>query len=511
MIVGTVVSRVAYVQDSPSITTVPFLEDAHAVPVQSLTSTSDNAPSSAPVQLGPGQNALAGSNNQSGQNRPAYKVLRYDEDFSYLRDPMKSTDFWDPLKFISFDDRDDHFITLGGEVREWFESYHNDGFGAGPANSAGYNTYFLQRYMLHSDIHLGTNWRVFLQSISGSEVGRIGGARPQIDNDTFDIHQGFVDWICEAEEANNVTWRVGRQEFRYGSGRLIDVREGPNLRLAFDAVRALARMGDWAVDAWLSKPVLNNPNVFDDAPDPMVSFWGLYGTGPVADKQRLSLDLYYLGYHNQNASFNLQSGDELRHSIGTRIWGRPTPWEYNLEYVYQFGQFGSGLINAWTAANAARYNFVDAPLKPAVGLRFDVSSGDRSSQSANLQTFNPMFPSGAYFNLTGPFGPLNLVDVHPTLDLQLSKTWKLSADWNFFWRQSLHDGVYRLSGSELASGQASNARYIGSSPSITAVWSPQRHVTVLISYVHIFPGQFLAEATPGEPVNYVTGWCTYKF
>ncbi|WP_010584490.1 alginate export family protein [Schlesneria paludicola] len=511
IVVGLLIPLVSAAQgpETDVTSSVPFPTQTQQTTQEAGTSSSSSA-ADAP-QLGPGQSALSGSNNRAGPNHPAYKVLRYDEDFSYLRDPAKQTDFWDPLKFIPFGESNDHFITLGGEVREWFESYHNDGFGAGPANAAGYNTYFLQRYMLHSDIHLGSNWRVFLQSISGSEEGRIGGPRPDIDNNTFDIHQGFVDWIWSGDESNNLTWRIGRQEFRYGSGRLIDVREGPNLRRSFDAIRALAKVGDWSIDAWWSKPVENNPNIFDDIPDPSVSFWGLYGTGPVAADNRLSLDLYYLGFHNQDGMFNQKSGDELRHSVGTRVWGRPMPWEYNLEYVYQFGQFGSGRISAWTAANAVRYNFSDAPLKPAVGIRFDVASGDQNAQSANLQTFNPLFPSGAYFNLAGPFGPLNIIDLHPTLDLTLSETWKLSADWNFFWRESLQDGVYRLSGSEIASGQASNARYIGSSPSITAVWTPQPHVTVLISYVHVFPGQFLTDATPGQPLDFVTGWLTYKF
>ena len=347
--------------------------------------------------FGPGQAAQLGSLGIARPNTPKYNILRYDEDYSFLRNPALRTDFLDPLKFIPLKGRSDHFLSLGGEVREWFESYHNDGFGAGPANANGYNTYFLQRYMLHADWHLGSNWRVFVQSISGQEDGRIGGPRPDIDVNEFDIHQAFVDRIFTIDEGRSVTWRVGRQEFRYGSGRLIDVREGPNLRLAFDAVRALAKLNDWAVDAWIGKPVLNNPGVLDDDPNPAISFWGLYGTGPLRDENELSVDLYYLGYQNQQAQFNNLSGSELRHSVGTRIWGRPNNWEYNLEYVYQFGTFGAGNINAWTAANAARYNFVDRPFTPATGVRFDVASGDQNPNSQNLQTFNPMFPSGCLF------------------------------------------------------------------------------------------------------------------
>ena len=86
------------------------------------------------------------------------------------------------------------------------------------------------------------------------------------------------------------------------------------------------------------------------------------------------------------------------------------------------------------------------PLKPRLGLRFDVASGDNNSSSASLQTFNPLFPSGIYFSLLNPVGPLNLIDLHPTLDLYAGEKLSVSFDWDFFWRESLGDGVYRISG-----------------------------------------------------------------
>ncbi|MDB5305949.1 MAG: hypothetical protein JWO38_151 [Gemmataceae bacterium] len=462
-------------------------------------------------RLGPGQEAVAGSIPTAQAGTPEYKLLRYQEDWSSLKDPAKRTDFWDPLKYIPLGTRDGYYLTLGGDVREWFESYHNDSFGLGPGNAQGYNTYFLQRYMLYGDLHLGPNVRVFTQTINGFEDGRIGGPRPDIDRNQFDLHQGFLDWRWALGDTDSVTWRLGRQEFEYGTGRLIDVREGPNLRLSFDAARALTKIGDWAVDGWWAKPVRNNPGTFDDDPNPAVSFWGVYGVRPVGDGSKLTVDVYYLGFENKQASFDQRSGYELRHSIGTRIWGRPKPLEYNLEYVYQFGTFGGGRISAWTAANAVRYTLEDLPLKPRPGVRFDVASGNRDAASPNLQTFNPLFPAGAYFNLAGPFGPLNIIDLHPTLDLTLTDKLTLSADWNFFWRESLGDGVYLLSGALLASGLKSGARYIGSSPAATVVWNPARHVTVLTSYVHVFPGPFLKDATPGKPVDFVTTWLTYRF
>jgi hypothetical protein len=58
-----------------------------------------------------------------------------------------------------------------------------------------------------------------------------------------------------------------------------------------------------------------------------------------------------------------KTGNELRHTLGTRIWGAPMPVEYNVEFIYQFGSFGAGTIQAWSIASAARYNFSEQPLK----------------------------------------------------------------------------------------------------------------------------------------------------
>jgi hypothetical protein len=451
------------------------------------------------------------SEKSKGCPAPApYKLLRYEEDYSYLKDPNCRTDFWDPIKYIPWCGRDDWYLSVGGELRERYEFYHEQDAGAVPPNARD-NGYLLERYLLHGDLHLGPYFRFFGQIVTGLEDGRIGGPRPDIDRDAFGVHQAFADFVLPlAGEKDTLTARLGRQEFEYGSGRLIDVRDGVNLRLSFDAARLLLHAGDWQVDGWWSKPVRNQPAVFDDDPDPNRSFWGVYAVHPLPLLPQGNIDLYYLGFENKQALYVQGPGYELRHSLGTRLWGRPLPWEYNLEYVWQFGTFGPGNIEAWSAANAVRYNFSELPLKPRLGLRFDVASGDNNLASANLQTFNPLFPSGMYFNLLNPVGPLNMIDLHPTLDLYAGEKVTLSFDWDFFWRESLGDGVYRISGTPLRPG-VGGARYAGNSPAATVVWNATQHLTVLTSYVHFFPGPFFQANPPDKGTDYFTVWLDYKF
>src|SRR5262249_3762466 len=133
------------------------------------------------------------------------------------------------------------------------------------------------------------------------------------------------------------------------------------------------------------------------------------------------VDLYYLGIDTVNATYQQGSGREVRHSIGTRLFNRPpgapsTPgFDYNLEFVYQFGTFRSNGISAWTAATETGFTF-SIPWTPRIALRADIASGGRHPNGGALNTFNPLFPRGAYF---GPkltmFGPFNFFDVHPIL------------------------------------------------------------------------------------------------
>ncbi|MGQ0659191.1 MAG: alginate export family protein [Chromatiales bacterium] len=448
--------------------------------------------------------------NESLPARPPYKLLRYDEDYRFLADPVLRTDYLDRIKYIPIDRSGNHYLSLGGEIRERYEFFHNEDAGGQPSDKHGNNNYLLQRILLHADLHLGPLFRVFGQFVSGLEEGRSGGPRPQIDENIFDLHQGFLDVVLPFTDKDSLTVRLGRQELRYGSGRLVDVRAAPNLPRSFDAARLLFLTGEWSVDAFLSKPLRNQPEAFDDDPDPQRSLWGVYAVRPLSFLPGGHADLYYLGFENKKAVFDQGVSRESRHSLGTRLWGRSLPWEYDAEAIWQSGHFGSGDIRAWVFASATHYNLSDLPLRPRLGLRFDVASGDRDPNSAHLQTFNPMFPTGAFYNLQDPAGPQNFIHAHPLLDVYF-KNVTVTADWGFFWRTSLDDGVYRLSGVPLRTGQQSRERYVGSSPALTITWAATRQITFLASYSHFFAGPFFKETPPGEDIDYFTTWVSYKF
>src|ERR1700683_5572879 len=344
-----------------------------------------------------------------------YNLLRENDDWSFLADPSLRSDFWDSIKYISLG-CEACYVSLGGEIREAFEQVGNDNWG----KQRYMNAFLLQRYILHSDWHLGENFRVFVQLKSGLEDFRAGGARP-IDEKRLDLETAFLE-IGKERGTNWAVLRVGRQELNYGSGRLVSVREGPNVRQSFDGVKIRSKAGPWNVDTFAVRPDLDETGFFNNTPDHRTGFWGVYATRPW--RAGVSFDAYYLGEDRKDAAYQRGTAAELRHSVGARLW-RPVAtrghgWDFDDEGVWQFGTFGSDEIRAWTVASDTGYSLPNLPLKPRVSMKADVSSGD-DPRSQTLGTFYPVFPIGNYFGVlavTGP-GPVNFVEFTPRVGFQV--------------------------------------------------------------------------------------------
>ncbi|HTP66240.1 MAG TPA: alginate export family protein, partial [Geobacteraceae bacterium] len=438
---------------------------------------------------------------------PPYKLNRADEDYRYLRDPARRTDFWDPLKYVPLNEAGSWYLSLGGEARERYEFFNYPNWGAGPEGSG----YLLQRYFLHGDLQMGEHARFFAQLQSSLENGRIGGPRPNIDEDDFDFHQLFLDLKFNLAGDTTFTLRSGRQELAYGSQRLIAVREGPNVRQSFDGFRVILRSGEVQIDGFATKPAQTNRYVFDDGPDNTKALWGTYAVMPFPLLPEGNIDLYYIGLFRRQAQFDQGTARETRHSVGTRLWRTAAPLDYNFEALFQWGSFGNGDIRAWTVASDTGYTIASLPLSPRIGLRTDIASGDEDPSNPDLQTFNPLFPKGAYFSEAGLIGPVNFIDLNPCLDLHLTDRLTLIFDWDFFWRESTNDGLYNNAVALVRSGKTSNAHNIGSMAQAQLFWDIDRHLSFVAIYGHFFAGRFLKESGPGKDLDYVTTWLTYKF
>lgn len=133
--------------------------------------------------------------------------------------------------------------------------------------------------------------RAFVQfgyhNVFGKTAASTGTERSQTD-----VQQAFVEGTIPFSDNQKLTLRVGRQEMPLGSQRLVSMREGPNIRQSFDAVRGFYKYGANNLTAFVSQPVKTGGNNFDDEGDDDQAFWGFYDTSPIVEN--LNADVYFL-------------------------------------------------------------------------------------------------------------------------------------------------------------------------------------------------------------------------
>jgi hypothetical protein len=434
---------------------------------------------------------------------PAYQSLRFDEDWSCLRDPDQRRELWDPAKFIELGD--ERYLSLGADARWRYERFVHPGFGVGPEDGSGYA---LQRYLFHGDLHLSRSLRAFAQVQSSWVAGRVGGPR-RSDLNRIDVHQAFVDVRVRPTRDTSVTFRAGRQEVEFGSSRLISTRDGFNVRLSFDGLRVMARTGRARVWAFVMQPVEIDPGPFDDGRERR-TLWGVSAGNAPEPRAAGNLAVYLSGLHAKTARYDQGSGSERRVTLGIRAWGAGERWDYNIEPILQWGRFGSGRIRAWAIASDVGRSWRERPLSPRFGLRADITSGDRDPEAVSLETFNPLFAGGPYSGLAGLVGPSNVWDVTPHFSVRLS-TLTIASGFAVFSRTSRSDGIYGINLNLERTGRMSRALHVGVQPTVQATWSPSRHLTAVVTASFFNVGRFLIETPPGQNVGYTTAFVAYRF
>jgi len=441
--------------------------------------------------------------------RPSYRLDRSEEDWSFLRDASFRADPWDPIKYIPLG-RNDWYLSLGGEVRPFYEFYRNYNWGLGPQDDNGY---FLHRFIGHADLNFGKRVRIFSELKSGLGAGRNGGLRPVQDQDKLDLSQFFLELYSHFRKGSPaLTVRIGRQELNYGEGSLVAIRE-LNVRREFDGVKLILRPPGWRIDAFAVKPAQTKPGVFDDAPDPAQTLWGVYAATTKKIPSFLKeLDLYYFGLDRKRARFDQGVARDQRHTLGASMRGQKEAFSYWFEGDMQFGKFGAGQLFAWKYAQNLSYELARTRFRPLLSLLGAISSGDKDPRNPDLQTFHPLFPKGLYYGYIDSSGSLNAIVVHPKVGLQLSKTVTFAADSFFFWRQRVTDGLYSQPGVFLRTGQASGARYVGALQHLEVLWHVDRHTTIQFLAAYYEVGGYLRETPPaGRNTTYFSLKMNYKF
>jgi len=442
----------------------------------------------------------------NAQNLPPFKQLRYDEDYSFLRNDS-SSNWYKTTKFNALSKNKNTWFSMGGDIRYQYLWFKNESWGESLTDNNGF---ILTRYLVHADFYAGRYFRTFVQLQSSLANGKAGPSSP-VDENQLDLHQAFADVVLPLQHSQTLTMRLGRQELLYGSQRLVSVREGPNNRQSFDAARLIYTNHSWKADVFFSHSVQSKQMIFDDGFNKNTQFWGAY---LVKNKVPFfnNIDVYYFGLQKKSAKFDDGVGGELRHSIGSRIWLGGKFWRYDIEGLYQFGHFAGKEIDAWTFSVNTGYKFANTRLKPEIGIKTELISGDAAYGDNKLQTFNPLFPRGGYFGLVSLIGPANLFDIHPSLTLDLSRRLLICIDYDNFSRYSRYDGIYGPNVVMIYSGKnSSSKKLIGEQYSTYLEYTPNNFLYFRGEFTWFTAGPFLKEAGPGKDILFTATTVQLKF
>ncbi|WP_432788023.1 alginate export family protein [Novosphingobium rhizosphaerae] len=432
---------------------------------------------------------------------PTLTITRYTEDWSALADPAKRTGRWTaPFKYIPLGEAD-RWLSSGLELRARVES--------GQGQTASY-----WRAMPHADLHWG-RLRAFVQGLANTAGGVAGGPAP-VDRTGIDLLQAFVDYTVPLGTQASLRLEGGRQLVSLGSERLVGTRYGPNTPQPFDGTRALLDAGPYTASVFYLVPVVAGPRRLDDRRSRQKALWGLYATRWLGAGQKARIDAYAMAYHDRAASLQQAglaggTGEERRTTLGLRAAGQAGRLYWDGEAMVQRGHLAGRAIRAWSVALRAGRRFPALPMQPDLSVHADLASGDRAPGDGRVQGFNPLFPKGKYFGELSPFGPRNLIDVHPALVLSPLAGVKLGLSAMAYWRHSRGDGIYDVPGRQLHAADAGQGRFLGKQVEAVLSWQATPELTLTTSASHFVPGAFLVQAGAARPIDLFAGEAVFRF
>lgn len=404
----------------------------------------------------------------------------------------------EPLLQAQFrlDEEGESLLRFGGHVRSMFESYRNRDFGFAPINN---DAWVIDRVQSHFSWEHENDFKLMAEMAWGELQGMRNEAAPP-DEDKIDVLQLYAQTRLDPGQHDSFVLRVGRQMLYYGSGRLLAHREGANQRLVHDALRVSWRRNNWSIDALAASPVRIGPDAFDNASRfHQTLLWGLYATAPSFFSAGQGMDVYYLGL-SRDSSPLLPGQREVRHTFGTRLFGKNGPWRHNHEFILQTGSIADRNILAGAVSLGADYTFQEVLFEPSLGIRGDLISGGQTSR--RVSTFDPLFQSNNYFNEGGFISPSNLYNLNPRLSFQLSRTLSLEVGVNFLWRFDTSDGVYVPPFNTVAGAAPNGERYLGTAYNAALAWDPHPSFDLSLGFTHHEAGPSLT-SVGGQSVDYL--------
>jgi len=432
--------------------------------------------------------STAAAQDDEAQRPKMNLFYRWLEDWSPLADPRLRTEPLDRLKYIPlpFDDPKS-YVSLGVTLRLRFELNDAPVFGISGNKS---DSYLLERLQWHADVRPNAHWQLFVQFEDVRAPGK--SVITPVDENPLDLRLAFIAYV-DSFWGGTLKARLGRQEMAFDLQRFVSVRDGPNVRQAYDAAWVDWEQQKWRFIGFWSLPVqYRHEHYFDDFSDEHFQYGGVR-----AERQDVGpgdLSAYYSRFMQDKTHFLDASGDERRDNFDVRYAGARSGFDWDVEAMAQSGDIGGKNIRAWAVGSRSGYTITNLDWTPRLGLQIDAASGDHKAGDDTLGTFNPLFPNGYYFTLAGYTGYVNLIHLKPSVTVKPIANLALMVAAGLQWRETTADAVYVQPNMPVPGTAGKAGRWSGVYWQLRADWAITPNLAAAVEAVRFQIGDVIRRA-----------------
>ncbi len=458
-----------------------------------------------------------------------WKLLFFDNDFSYKKKPDHQRLFGEELKDIPLDDLplltflpDESFVfSTGGEVR-FREMDESNRLRPGPPARGDYQ---LWRWRQYADLKVGDWFRIYGEMIDAS-MDNNPLATTGIDVNRWDVQNLLFDLrVWEFDNGRPVWFRAGRQELSYGSQRLVSPLDWANTRRNFEGLKFFTKGSDWDFDLWFTRPV-NSATIGDtpvtyaanhfDSPNMNHTFSGAWFTYKGVKEQ--IVDLYWLWDFNSKL---IQPGfpGGNRHTVAGR-WLRNFPvlegdrpirtWHGEVEGGYQFGEdFGKNVVAGFVTAGAG-HTWNTIPWTPNLWIYYDYASGSNNLNGGTTHTFNQQYGlTHAYLGQIDNVARQNIGDINGKFTVKPHPQLVLDTQYHWLDLANSHDVLYTITGQPF--GKPNRGSHVGDELDLVGTYTVNPNFSVQLGYFWFWYGDVVQNNSPRGTAEQLYVMTTFRY
>ena len=396
-----------------------------------------------------------------------------------------------PFKKIPFGENG--WLDVGGSYRARHHREDNIRPGTVGGLSGLDDTFWLHQTRLWVDGQWNPRIGFRVGMIDAASDGEVFPSRAREVN-RLDLYQAHAN-ILMHEGEGKLTARLGRQEIRYGSARLMMAPGWANRRRTHDGVRFIYESEDWEVNPFWVRPAIRDRSSFTtfDETNPDQQLYGIFST--YKGLKNNQIDLYWLAFDLRN------SGSGARYdTLATRYVGERNDWLYEVEGGVQLGSnpddtnHVAGFATCGIGRKLSSFSW-----KPELWLYYDWASGDDTVGNG----FHHYVPRAHYYlGFMDLFGRRNIEDLNILLTAKPTRKLSLLAWCHFFSLANGNDVPYNLNMrpyAGLAAGSA-GSQTLGTELDLMVTYDFSEQTQFRFGYSYFWAGKFY-DTTPGVPSN----------